>query len=128
GYYTQDPSGLILCGARWYNPMLGHWLSRDPIEYDGGSNLYEYCGSDPINWTDPDGLIEIVVGHPGRRVTGKLRVYGDPGDRYRSQRDGEIHTLTQRQLLISVNYCNRTKHPHADPFEEEANGPFPPRT
>ncbi len=58
GYYT-DPgggNGLILCGARWYSPTLGRWLSRDPIDYAGGDNLYAYCGADPINLIDPSGL------------------------------------------------------------------------
>jgi uncharacterized protein RhaS with RHS repeats len=55
---------MILCGARWYNASMGRWLSRDPIGYAGGANLYEYCGSDPVNLTDPSGLLghHYVVG------------------------------------------------------------------
>ena len=60
GYYTGaaavNPAGLVLCGQRWYAPFLGRWLSRDPIGYAGGSNLYEYCHSDPVNGIDPSGL------------------------------------------------------------------------
>jgi RHS repeat-associated protein len=58
GYYTSTESGnggLILCGARWYNPAIGRWLSRDPIGYDGGPNLYEYCFSRPSTLVDPSG-------------------------------------------------------------------------
>ena len=40
GYYTT-PSGLILCGSRWYDPEIGRWVSRDPSGYGGGPNLYE---------------------------------------------------------------------------------------
>jgi len=61
GYYT-DPggsNGLILCGARWYSPTLGRWLSRDPIDYAGGDNLYSYCDSNPIGEIDPDGFAAI---------------------------------------------------------------------
>ena len=60
GYYT-DPSattGTILCGARWYYPSIGRWLSRDPIGYKGGPNLYEYCHVDPVDWIDPHGTDE----------------------------------------------------------------------
>ena len=32
------------------------WLSRDPIEEDGGLNLYGYVLNDPINMVDPLGL------------------------------------------------------------------------
>jgi len=56
GYYT-DPNmaGLILCGQRWYAPAYERWLSRDPEGYDGGANLYEYCGGNPVRAVDPSG-------------------------------------------------------------------------
>ena len=47
---------LILCGQRWYAPYFARWLSRDPIGYDGGANLYEYCGGNPVRAVDPSGL------------------------------------------------------------------------
>jgi RHS repeat-associated protein len=79
GYWTDNnsrqyygPTGLILCGARWYSPKQGRWLSRDPIGYSGGSNLYAYCQSNPIGLVDPSGLQgghHYVVG-PIRNLTG----------------------------------------------------------
>src|SRR5262249_6575584 len=56
GYYTDGPTGIMLCGARWYDPYIGRWLSRDPIEYEGGDNLYAYCENNPVNGIDPSGL------------------------------------------------------------------------
>ncbi|MDX2177578.1 MAG: RHS repeat-associated core domain-containing protein [Candidatus Sumerlaeia bacterium] len=53
--------------ARWYSPLEGRFLTMDPIGYDGGSNVYMYCGGDPVNWVDPWGLerlIEIVIELP----------------------------------------------------------------
>ena len=34
-------TGLYYHGYRYYDPMTGRWPSRDPIEEDGGVNLYE---------------------------------------------------------------------------------------
>ena len=41
---------------RYYQPTIGRWLSRDPIEESGGRNLYAYNLNSPINWIDPLGL------------------------------------------------------------------------
>ena len=48
-------TGLYYFRARWYNPEDGRWLSKDPIGIAGGLNLYEFCGSNPVNFVDPDG-------------------------------------------------------------------------
>lgn len=37
-------------------------FSHDPIGYDGGINLYEYVGDDPLMRTDPTGTILRVLG------------------------------------------------------------------
>ncbi len=55
GYYTDHETGLILCGHRYYDPVAGRWLTRDPIGVAGGMNLYAYCGGDAVGGVDPEG-------------------------------------------------------------------------
>jgi len=43
-------------GYRYYDPKTGRWPSRDPIEEDGGINLYVMVWNSPINWIDVWGL------------------------------------------------------------------------
>jgi hypothetical protein len=50
---------------RVYDPQTGRWLSKDPIEEEGGFNLYAYVGGDPINWIDLLGLVKINLLTPG---------------------------------------------------------------
>ena len=41
---------------RHYNPVLGRWINRDPIQENGGKNLYGYCLNNPVAKFDPLGL------------------------------------------------------------------------
>ncbi len=56
GYYTDWEIGLQLCGSRYYDAAAGRFITRDPIEYDGGINLYNYTANNSINRLDPTGL------------------------------------------------------------------------
>ncbi|HEV2841675.1 MAG TPA: RHS repeat-associated core domain-containing protein [Chthoniobacterales bacterium] len=48
---------------RHYQPELGRFLQPDPKQFEAGDyNLYRYCHNDPINKTDPLGLLEILYG------------------------------------------------------------------
>jgi len=55
--YHEPVSGLVLYQKRAYCPELGRWLSRDPIEGDGGLNLYGFCGNNGVNRSDSSGLV-----------------------------------------------------------------------
>lgn len=50
--YTDVETGLVYYGCRYYNPALGRWLGRDPIEEKGGLSLYIFCSNDCINFWD----------------------------------------------------------------------------
>ena len=45
-------TGLYYYGYRWYDPLTGRWPSRDPIEEEGGINLYEFCYNYSFFWFD----------------------------------------------------------------------------
>ena len=55
--YTDSETGLDYYGYRYYQPSTGRWLSRDPIEEDGGLNLYGFLANDGINQVDGVGLM-----------------------------------------------------------------------
>ncbi len=56
GHLYHAKSGLYFAPFRAYDPTLGRWISRDPIDTDGGINLYAYVEGDPVNAVDPWGL------------------------------------------------------------------------
>ncbi len=50
----------FLCTHRYYDPDAGRWLTADPIGFEGGLNLYGYCGNEPVGSVDPSGLAWLV--------------------------------------------------------------------
>ena len=59
GHFTYDYNTsdsvpeLVLAPYRAYDPETARWLSRDPIEEEGGLNLYVYVHNTPVNTSDP---------------------------------------------------------------------------
>ena len=54
-------TGLYYYRARYYNPMLGRFINKDPIGIAGGLNMFTYVGNNPVNATDPSGLLREIV-------------------------------------------------------------------
>jgi RHS repeat-associated protein len=58
---TEPYLGLSYLEQRYYEPATGRFISRDPIGFAGGLNLYGYCGNNPVNAVDPSGSDPVVL-------------------------------------------------------------------
>ncbi len=47
--------------VRWFDPIVGRWLSEDPSGLGPGSNPYRYCGNAPTDGVDPSGLEDWMI-------------------------------------------------------------------
>ncbi len=54
--YYDAQTGLYDYRARIYSPAIGRFLQPDPTGYADGTNMYAYCGNNPLAYTDPLGL------------------------------------------------------------------------
>ena len=79
--YQDEESGYYYYGFRYYDLDTGRWLNRDPIEEQGGNNLYGFVGNNGVFRLDYLGLKVIwsideaeTILPPGLRLT-------DPDDR-----------------------------------------------
>jgi len=52
----QDPTGLLNEGFRYRDPATGTFLSRDPLGFKAGPNMYTYVRQNPWTHFDPEGL------------------------------------------------------------------------
>lgn len=60
-------SGFTYYGYRYLDTQLGRWLSRDPIEEEGGDNLYAFLSNSGLKQLDVLGnkpLIQANKGYP----------------------------------------------------------------
>jgi RHS repeat-associated protein len=59
GHMTDAGTGLSYMQQRYYDPMLGRFLSVDPVAANGARganfNRYWYANNNPYKFTDPDG-------------------------------------------------------------------------
>ena len=55
GMYYHQASGLYFTTQRFYDPVLGRFVTRDPIGEAGGINLYQFVNNNPTNYVDPTG-------------------------------------------------------------------------
>lgn len=69
-YYDRE-TDFLYYGYRYYNSETGRWLSRDPVDEEGGANLYCSVRNDSIARFDPFGLEAKCVCGPD--ITDALR-------------------------------------------------------
>lgn len=50
---------------RQYDAGSGSFNTADPTGYNGGTNLYGYCGGDPVNQIDPMGTDYLFINGAG---------------------------------------------------------------
>jgi RHS repeat-associated protein len=58
----DDGTGLYYYRARYYDPVIGRFISEDPLGFAAGDvNFYAYVGNNPVNANDPSGKVAETV-------------------------------------------------------------------
>ena len=64
GHVTDAASKLTYMQQRYYDPVIGRFLSIDPVATDANSgsmfNRYRYADNNPFKFVDPDGRAEVI--------------------------------------------------------------------
>lgn len=59
--FTDVESGLLYYGFRFYDPVNGRWLNRDPIGEDGGLNILGAANNNLVASLDVNGLRKMTL-------------------------------------------------------------------
>jgi len=94
-----QPVGVTDYGYRYYDPATGRWPSRDPIEEQGGMNMYGFVGNDGISFVDKNG--NKAIPNPGK-AGGKYAFIVNGID--------ELQVLVEL-TSIPLEKCLRVGHP-----------------
>jgi RHS repeat-associated protein len=69
----DSETGMYFYRARYYDPKVGRFVTKDPIGFEGGDvNLYNYVGANPVNGGDPSGLIDLNTSNAVKHYSTKL--------------------------------------------------------
>ena len=71
--YLDSETDLYYYGYRFYSPFLCSWINCDPIEEEGGVNLYSFCGNNACGSIDSDGR-KVRFYQTGRTIVGTLNI------------------------------------------------------
>ena len=82
--YYDTETGLYYYGYRFYHPDLMRWLNRDPIEEDGGMNLFAFVGN-RFGLYDVLGLKNEPCSRVGNFNILKIKLEINPAEREFSQ-------------------------------------------
>ena len=65
GYYYDVELGMYYLQSRYYDPVIGRFISSDVFVSTGqgllGNNMYCYCLNNPVNYTDMSGEVAISI-------------------------------------------------------------------
>ncbi|WP_242103083.1 RHS repeat-associated core domain-containing protein [Lysobacter sp. M2-1] len=97
GHVEDAATGLVQMQQRYYDPLLGRFLSVDPVTADGNTgdnfNRYKYAANNPYSFKDPDGRQECRSCEIGYGASVGLMM-GDDEEKMRVWAGGEAAATT----------------------------------
>jgi RHS repeat-associated protein len=110
---------------RFMSPELGRFLQPDPIGFQGdASNLYRYCGNDPVDRSDPTGLYEV---NASADIWSRLRGFDSSFAGQTSLHDENVtksSNVAQQEALKQMRAAIKGKEDSTAKIFQRGNGPI----
>ena len=109
---------VLLAGSEWpaeafYNPIVGRWINRDPIEERGGRSLYGFVRNAPATGCDVLGKFEVswigqgyVWSRSGESAWAAINLGFDANDATLFAGGGVVFFREARDVEITPCICN----------------------
>ena len=88
GYVYDTETGFYYVSSRYYDTVIGRWISPEPNVYNGefdegagllAYNVYAYCANNPVMYVDSDGegiFLAMAIGAGvGALISGAVKAY-----------------------------------------------------
>ncbi|MDA8240535.1 MAG: DUF6531 domain-containing protein [Nitrospiraceae bacterium] len=116
GREWDKEAGLYYYRARYYDAQSGRFITRDPIGFKGGINLYAAMGMNPILNRDPLGL-KMISGMDCQEINRELQPVVSSGDPYKTTDAGNSWKCTHLVIEDSATcICTYEKNTTQEQF------------
>lgn len=105
--YFDSETKLVYYNYRYYSPELGRWLSRDPAEESGGTNLYGFVENEPISQIDYHGLFRWTW--RAKRYTNTLPKHWNEYRNKQKPKPKGLGGLVTNVTQVIIKYCSKDK-------------------
>ncbi len=106
GQYNDSLTQLDYYGARYYDPLVGVFLSADSVQGNlAGTDPYNYVGSNPETYTDPSGEMYAPPAGAGSLPLPPLPPWQLPGGSQSTQ-NSNVQPDTCTQMAQTGHPCN----------------------
>ena len=107
----HNPSGFYYFGYRFYDPATQRWLNRDPIDEQGGINLYRFAANSPVVRIDKTGLdIWIEGANENEPPLHQSVCVGDPSGEYTAYSFGATGEWIYGEVYIDDEHGGKIKY------------------
>jgi RHS repeat-associated protein len=110
GQYFDVETGLHYNRYRYYDPEVGRFVSKDPIGFAGGLNIYIYAPN-PIGWVDSLGLEK------------KSPVLGSEENPFTTSRGARRDSMRQEKIPTSQHPVSQSKNQSGYEYRYEVPQP-----
>jgi RHS repeat-associated protein len=116
GQVADDDAELCFTRFRCFDPEVGSWISSDPLELEGGLNLYGFDGA-PTDVVDPLGLAVDNKPHRRKQTEGDVTLETEEEARIEAMRRHGVSSDApyERQVIYGKN--PNLKGPKGEPSE-----------